>query len=720
MAQTIQIVPKYSYPYVETHVNDYTEVVDEVASSSSDSSVKLAFAVTASKGIDNVWVRKQTKASAIKTFGDSNYKKYGQPLMQALNVLEKDNSQVWMMRVMPENATYSNSIVSAYYKADTAEEVADPHKRKFRIKLTSKSIENVTEKSMLDASLKNLDGEPVIDNGESVYKDAEGYVQVPFMAVNYSGRGTCGDSFSLRMNQAYTFEKEYGIKMYNFEIITSEKSVEKDANYVGALISSVKYGTQSTTLINDVLSDVELGVAPVDINVDEDSVEVVYDKYIEFIKSLHVDLVDEYEKKLDEYNIPEGMLNGTTVVTDEFKEKVNEIKLIESLVDGTDDNNLPDLDEFDLILGLKVASNEKLPGIEFVKTLDNTVDTTAEDFNELDYTNTKVVDFQSVKGLTLSCGNNGYFDNPRKEIIDGVEVQNTYEDELTICLKKAYDGSYDRKILSPRRVDLTAFFDAGYPMEVKKQIFDLALTRYNCRVYLDAGCIETLTEPIIKQLITDYSIFDNHIVSVDINNYITKEYSTNKKVNVTISYFLAAQYVDHMTKYGYHIPFCKEYTQLSGHTRDSLKPVIEEYDADIKERLNVNRLNFFECIQENVFQRAMQNTCQKSETDLLEESNSTILCILKKNIEEDIQKELYNFAEESIRNSFIEVERAKYNSLEGEILDKFDITFATSNYEFTHSILHCYLTITFRGLTKQAIVEIDLNKRNYTTTTTEE
>ena len=241
MAQTIQIIPKYSYPYVETHVNDYTEVVDEVASSSSDSSVKLAFAVTASKGIDNVWVRKQTKASAIKTFGDSNYKKYGQPLMQALNVLEKDNSQVWMMRVMPENATYSNSIVSAYYKADTAEEVADPHKRKFRIKLTSKSIENVTEKSMLDASLKNLDGEPVIDNGESVYKDAEGYVQVPFMAVNYSGRGTCGDSFSLRMNQAYTFEKEYGIKMYNFEIITSEKSVEKDANYVGALISSVKY-----------------------------------------------------------------------------------------------------------------------------------------------------------------------------------------------------------------------------------------------------------------------------------------------------------------------------------------------------------------------------------------------------------------------------------------------------------------------------------------------
>ena len=26
MSQTIQIVPKFSFPYVETYVNDYTEV----------------------------------------------------------------------------------------------------------------------------------------------------------------------------------------------------------------------------------------------------------------------------------------------------------------------------------------------------------------------------------------------------------------------------------------------------------------------------------------------------------------------------------------------------------------------------------------------------------------------------------------------------------------------------------------------------------------------
>ena len=160
MAQTTQIVPKYSFPYVETHINDYTQVADTNVTEAADTSVIMAYAVAAGKGVDNVWVRKKSKSSAVKTFGDSNFKKFGQPLMQALNVLDRDNSQVWMMRVMPENATYANSIVSAYYKADTAEEVADPHKRKFRIKLTAKSVKDITTKDALIEASKVLETIP--------------------------------------------------------------------------------------------------------------------------------------------------------------------------------------------------------------------------------------------------------------------------------------------------------------------------------------------------------------------------------------------------------------------------------------------------------------------------------------------------------------------------------------------------------------------------------
>ena len=76
MAQTTQIVPKFSFPYVETVINDNTVWTDTPATSIPSTDVRLAFAVLASKGIDNVWVKKSTRASAVRTFGETNFKKF--------------------------------------------------------------------------------------------------------------------------------------------------------------------------------------------------------------------------------------------------------------------------------------------------------------------------------------------------------------------------------------------------------------------------------------------------------------------------------------------------------------------------------------------------------------------------------------------------------------------------------------------------------------------
>ena len=104
----------------------------------------------------------------------------------------------------------------------------------------------------------------------------------------------------------------------------------------------------------------------------------------------------------------------------------------------------------------------------------------------------------------------------------------------------------------------------------------------------------------------------------------------------------------------------------------------------------------------------------------MEESNVLILYRLKREIEDDVQNELYNFADEGIRQTFVEFEKAKYSDWIGTILESFNISFATSKYEFERSILHAYIEIVFRRLTKKAIVEIDINKRTYTSAATEE
>jgi hypothetical protein len=193
-----------------------------------------------------------------------------------------------------------------------------------------------------------------------------------------------------------------------------------------------------------------------------------------------------------------------------------------------------------------------------------------------------------------------------------------------------------------------------------------------------------------------------------------------KKCRVTCSFYMAPQYVNHVNVYGEHIPFVKEYATVSGHIKNSVTPVVEEYMEDLKNQLADNRFNFFECVNENVFRRAIQNTRQTANTDLLQESNAFILYNLKRLVTEDAQSQLYNFAEESVRQSFCEYERAKYASWVGEKLESFDINFSTSKYEFENSILHLYIDIVFRGLTLHVITEIDINKRVYASELEEE
>ena len=144
-----------------------------------------------------------------------------------------------------------------------------------------------------------------------------------------------------------------------------------------------------------------------------------------------------------------------------------------------------------------------------------------------------------------------------------------------------------------------------------------------------------------------------------------------------------------------------------------MQPVVEEWEVDVMDKLNDNRFNYFTCIDENVFRRSTQNTRQIEETDLLEESNAVIYYELKRRLTRDADSQIYNFADERLRQEFVEVEKAKYASWVGTELESFDMDFAESEYEFNYKILHLYASIVFRGLTKIVLIEIDINKRTY-------
>ena len=87
---------------------------------------------------------------------------------------------------------------------------------------------------------------------------------------------------------------------------------------------------------------------------------------------------------------------------------------------------------------------------------------------------------------------------------------------------------------------------------------------------------------------------------------------------------------------------------------------------------------------------------------------------MKRIIEADITDRLYDFSDMEARQRFRQYEVAKFANWSGREVESFDIDFRMNEWEADRSILHCYMDVTFRGLQKRAILEIDVNRRtNY-------
>lgn len=578
--------------------------------------------------------------------------------------------------------------------------------------------------------------------------ELDGYTVKPVMLVYSNGRGEFGNNYRFRMSRNSVYESEYGINMSTFDILTTVGGLTKVASYIAGNVSSVKY--EVNTCINDVLDDYTDTEVPVKIFVDEDYLDVLRDEYVEFCTSrretvitelvsllssgdvtfMHAESTHPYAKKV----VPAG-----TKLNEELQVSLTDVvtSLPDAVVDGyvvsrvdylkhleatTVDEALPDTDQFSPFFGKVVAKEYSLPYVKV--TVDDSVN------------------FMSAAGCALTGGHDGFLSEDTKraekyltgdpylsiaDIVYGTSYGFTeanatdwsVDHEVELLYNQAFDGTLDSKILSAKRMNVTAWFDANYPMSVKKRMAELVALRNDTLCFLDTGIVPSLSKQYIeKTLIPQFAEFDSYVVSKNLHHYVTREASTGKRVTVTITHFLAPALANHLTTRGNHIPFVKADAQLSGHVRDSIYPIIEDYESDLKDLLYKNRFNYFETVSDNVFQRATQSTSQSVVSDLLEENNVHVLLAMKKLIEKDINDSLYNFADEIDRNSFTSYQKARFATWAGTKFKSMDITFAANAWESENSIIHGYLEVVFRGIYKRAIVEIDINKRTYTDTTT--
>ena len=707
MAQSVQIVPKYSFSHVETYVNDYTVYQDETIDSSTNSQkVNLLAVFTSDEGEDNVFIPKENRADFRNSYGKSNYALHGQALMTPIAELATGYATVWCMRVMPDNATYANAAISAWYKADTADKVADASNRKFRLKFTSKYIEDIrTKKAFIDAC-NSLDGDAV----SGIYKDAEGFTQVPILAARTAGRGKYGNKDAIRIVRNNSYEKDYGIKLFTFEFLNSKEGVKKTASYVGSITNGIKYN--ASTFINDILDEAENGTLPDIVYAYEENIDSIYDAYVDFIEKLLPDLKSELTSKSTQYAIPKDMMDGTVPVSDQYKTQYAELTKIMNLIEAA--SNIPNESEFDLFFGYKIASTtDKIPFIDYCVT---STGADGEDDNP-SVTKTDIIDIDDPFGIPLNGGTDGDFDK--------LPVGKTRQDIMDECFIKAFNGTYDRTILSSKRIPVDVLFDANYSMEVKEVLYNLAKIRNSCPLYLDCGIMESLSSSDLNKLIDDYAIFDPGesaldtvtslpVVSKNIQHYYVKDIDTKKRVAVTTTYFLAMMYPQHIVNNGIEVPFVKSNCELSGHIKDSLYPPVDDYEFELKEKLYDNNFNYFETVGENRFQRGSQNMNISYNSDLLEESNTRIVYTLKRQIEDYLSNELYTYTSADDRNRLKNLLEATYQDWHSKMVSSITFDFGVTEYEGKRSIIHLYVGLQFRNLNKRTIVEIDINPRDYT------
>ena len=684
MSSAQQIVPKYTFPHEETYINDNTSkyLTDPV----NDSVVYPYLSVFASsRGIDNTLVRMDSLAQYDRMYGKTDYRKYGQAHMMPRAFLSQDNTVAWCMRVMPDDATYANSVLSLWYKEDETN-------KKFRIKFTTKQITVDSDKTTGEAAMKKIlaDRNSIIEYAaktdgtavEGVYQDDEGYTQVPLLVFTSLGRGAYGQNLRWRISLDEDYEKEYGVKVYRFEVIDVTDGAVVSNVHIGSLVSSGK--TSRAVLINDVIDDAELSDLTMKIHCFEDNFEDLYDVY----------------KK--------------------FCQKIQEAEPATSI-------RIPDVDQFDPFFGMqvkvqKVRVTPHEPFISFTYKLTDDVNKEDPEYKADDYTNTDIISVDDIAGNKLSGGSDGAFDE-----VDAEKRQKAIDD----CYIKAFTGKLDKQILAPRRIESLALYDANYSMDVKMQLVRLALYRESAPVYLDTGFTDELGTIDINTLEADFSPLDEIIaefnnfkeawcVSVNTHWYYGREASTGKKVKLTSTYYLASTDSTFRQTYGETEARTNTRAILTGHIKNSVYPAISEAEKELKQELYNARINYFEDEGNNTFYRATQSMYVHTDSVLIEETNVIALFRLKKILEDEFRDKRNEITTPKKRSEFRDHLLEKYSYMVGTYFDSLDIQYKSNEYEQRRNITHCYAAVTFPQRSKVTLIEIDVNERAYQPDETDE
>ena len=708
-----QIIPEYLVPHVKTYIND-NSIFEDIAQVPVDDGIRLLCVFASARGEDRVVKTFTDVNDYIAEYGTPNYDLYGQACYMPYAALLSGRAKVHCMRIMPADAAYSNIIIYANVKTETDTTVS-PNVTEVKTYFSAKYEDPLTDPDSLQAAVDvNTDGE---------LNSTTGYTAYPIMGFRCKGRGTYGDSLRVRLTVDTTLDKENEYKNYILEIFNSgaygSREIWRCTLNPNAIVSN------ESLFLTDVVNDPEAGSALVEAYISVDGLKAVYAQYAAVAGT---GAVPETE-----FDFLTGMTKAGTAITG-YK-----------IIDYTTDATITDGVRIDNVSGLVFGGGSEG---SFVSQPEPVADSTINPLFLTEITAPTVEEAEAIlkdpdtytsQSLTLAAGKivKVSIVNDRGERVERDEYYENMDGSaanwkhLIIYADEAMDAEYiaaftgvhpnetaeeyanhpyDPAIRSKRRTPAELILDANYSSEVKAALVQLALNRYDAQLYLDAGIINTIAQA--SEWGTEVEDYADAIINKECQHYDIKDPFTGKKISLTTTYFLAQNLPTHIYNEGGHVPFVgQRFSQLSGHIKNSVRPLIDADDLLNKEILYNKKVNFMECIAENVYIRGTQNTSQTEFSDLSEQNNMNTLLLMKRQLEDLVSGRLYDFSDDESRRQLTEDAERLFSGYINSKIREFTISFSMNEFEETRSILHCYLAVTFRTLAKRAIIEIDINKR---------
>lgn len=514
----VQIIPYYAQPHVHTVIKDHTWY-DETVATLDDPTMSFSTVVVtgADRGIDNKFIRLTSLAAKRAIFGLGDYDKYGQSSIQA-DQLFNGGTAVWFCRVLPDNATYANIVLMAYYREgdqrDEEGELTGLKELQVKFRLDWAGGQTPTAGATTDSVLSNFATNLATDT-----EDTEGYLHVPIAYIRATGRGRYGNGMSIAVTRNLTAENDYTLKMYDFNVIdnTNDSKTTLVSNVItGSLLQIQRNGV--SMFVEDVIDQYGTGTLPVHIHVFEDSFYELFNFYKETVVKDNTDIISALaaptDEQLSELEFAQKMKdlafdpifgirlknaldlkipyykNYTTKPEGLFEEPGNTKDTLNLRPTNTEDWPTAAVDSTILI---KTDSEHDGKRVLY------TVEAINAETGAIQYNNGVIVapDAEDYNGdnLSVNTGNPmlGGYDGDFQEIsVEGGKRKPTAA-EMKLLLSKeyvrAFRGELDRKILSPAKMDLDLIFDANYNMTSEDDIeIDAGITSLysNSTVLTDA------------------------------------------------------------------------------------------------------------------------------------------------------------------------------------------------------------------------------------------